>query len=169
MERSNKIKELEKQLEKEKRLIKEEKLLDIYKKTGLKIGDEIEFIHENRDGYNSTFEYSVSTIDDISQFYGGEIYIFTSNNVQKNIKDVTLFDKNDWQKRHDFYYNGSLEVGENFKLIIDKLNSTKGKVYQVYKIIKERGKENEYWYYNDHNEPEIVYEGEFHIKEEFSG
>jgi hypothetical protein len=55
------------------------------------------------------------------------------------------------------------DIDEEFELIVDKPKSTKGKVYAIHKIVKEKGFDIEYWYYNDHNRLQTLYTGQYNV------
>ncbi len=163
----DKIKELEKQIQQEKNKVKLQQIKEAEKVTGFKIGDEVEYIERNRDGdYDYTYDWTKHVIIDFD-LKGDKIgLVFKYNNGYFNKwEDAKLFDKNDYTLRHS-NWNRELDIDDEVQLIVDKPKSTKGDIYEIYKVIKEKGEQIEYWYFNDDNKPQTLYEGEFHVTTE---
>ena len=167
---SNRIEELEKQLAQERAKLQKEIDKSIFQETGFKKGDIVEFIvseMQDADGY---------LYKDI--WYSREIYNLSlvRGNVYANMKgfhgslNVTTsnmkhFEESDDALRHSVW-NRELELGDKIQLIVDKPKSTKYKIYEVFKIVKQVGENNEYWYYNDYGHPTTLLKGDYFLTHE---
>lgn len=63
-----------------------------------------------------------------------------------------------------FNVSGSnLKVGDSFILQVKKPKTTLGQEYIVSRIIADTDSENvEYWFFNDHDKPTVMYDGDYY-------
>lgn len=162
-----KIEKLEAELNKEKARLKAKTLSDIAKKTGFKIGDVVEV--RDRERINDYDYVSVWTKGEISHFSSesnGSVYVQLKHNSSSfNIEKIKLFNENDYTLRHSLW-DRELDIENQFQLIVDKPKSTKGELYNIFRVVKEVDCNIEYFYYNDYGHLQSLYEGEFHVTTE---
>lgn len=75
---------------------------------------------------------------------------------EKMAKDFVEF----FKQNYKFF-----EVGDEFIFIGDKSRFTKGKIYKIYQKISHEDYNDEFWCYNDRNQPGIVYPDDMKIKQ----
>jgi len=159
----DKIKQLQKQLDVERAKEKSKELEKINKLTGIRIGDVVEFTYEDGSGgYDSEYYWSKGEVYDIHKSFESIFLYIKGRHTSINLKDAKLFNENDYEMRHSIYER-ELDLEDEFQLIVEKPKSTKGKVYKVYKILKEVGENIQYFYWNDYNKSQSLYEGEFYV------
>ncbi len=151
---------LKQKILKDKELLKKLQLEEILNETSFRINNIVEFILIG-DSYNY----------EPDEWRKGKIYSFEKNGdtIYANvghwnlpIDRLHLYNENDYTLRHQVW-NRELDLYDKFQLIVDKPKSTKGKIYEIFKIVKEIESQIEYFFYNDHGKPTTLYEGEFHV------
>lgn len=167
---SSKIEELEKQLAIEKVKLQKSQAKTILQETGFKKGDSVEFVVSeaiDNDGYYYRDVWYNNEIWDLKLERGivfatvrGQLYPI---NISKS--QMRHFDPNDYTLRHSVW-SRRLELGDKIQLIIDKPKSTKYNIYEIFKIVLQKGENPEYWYYNDNGHPSILYKGDYFLTHE---
>lgn len=128
--------------------------------TTFKKNDLIEFI-EKGDSYNSEpDEYHTGKICSFEIHSDGEIIVHAGNHQRPRIKDIRLIDPDNYEFRDKVYGIPELEIGDEFYVISPKPKTTIGKKYKVYKKVQD-GDSVEYWFYNDSDKPQTLYNGEY--------
>lgn len=156
-----------KELIKRNKILKEEieKNKELYLKdeTTFKRGDIIEYVNPG-DSYNN----------EPAEYYKGEVYRFCidgdgkiraeiGNHYVVDVSEIKVFKEDDYEFRDRVYEIPDLRVGDEFYITIEKSRTTKGRIYQVYKVIEDGGG-CEYWFYNDRNQPATTRQGEYRIE-----
>lgn len=163
----NKIAELEKQLALEKSKQRLKKVANLEKETGLKIGTTVEVKDIER---INDYDYKSSWVK--SEVLGFDLssdkpYVYLRFTCKQRFlpEEVKIFNENDYTLRHSIW-DRELDINDEFQLIVDKPKSTKGDIYEIFKVVKQKDCNIEYWYYNDNNQLQTLYEGEFHVVKE---
>lgn len=161
----DKIAELQKEIEKEKKKLRNEFLKRVETKYGLKIGDTVEFIRKEREGdYGYTYDWEKRVINDFDSYDDERVIWVGLRGLHDNVKieEVKLYDENDYTVRNS-HWGRDMDLDDRFQLIVDKPNSTKGKIYSVEEVHKRKGCDIQYVYFNDDGLPQSLYEKEFHL------
>ena len=152
--------ELKKEIINAKKELEQLENKELSLKTKFKIGDIVEYINEGDSYTNERDTWECGKISKI-EMVGGYIYATIGFDI-KNVDKLKIFNEDDYELRHYVIYE-DLEVGDEFKLIREKQNSTLNNKYICHKKIEQINCETEYWYLNDSNEFTRIYEGDFHI------
>jgi hypothetical protein len=167
---SSKIEELERQLAAEKAKLKKSEDKAILQETGFKKGDIVEFLvseQQDLDGYDYKDIWYKSDILDLKVERGIVFASVRSQYYPINIgkSQMKHFDSNDYALRHSVWSRG-LELGDKIQLIVDKPKSTKYEIYEIFKIVLQKGENPEYWYYNDNGHPTTIHKGDYFLTHE---
>lgn len=164
---NNRIIELKKQLEIEEAKEKKKRIFDLEEKTGLKVGTIVEVIDRERINDYDYKNYWTKTKVLGFNVIKDNIYVYLEYTYKQQflLKEVKIFKENDYTLRHSLW-DRELDIDDEFQLIVDKPKSTKGDIYEIFKVIKQKNYNIEYWYYNDNNQLQTLYEGEFHVIKE---
>lgn len=160
---NTKIEELKEALRKEEVAEKKLTIKNIEKECGIKIGDIVEYLYSWRiNDYDYETCWSKGEVYDLSK---GDKSIFVSikgHHGDIMLDNVRIYNEYDYTLRHSIW-DRELDVDDSFQLVVDKPKSTKGRIYQIYKVVKERGHAIEYLYYNDYGKLETLYDDELHV------
>ena len=159
----DKIKELKEQLQTEIRKERLKTLKSLEKTTGFKVGDIVEFINRERiNDYDYEEHWNKREIIDFEES-GGIIRVNLKGWYGAiQVKGIRKFNPDDYTLRHQLWER-ELDIDDEFQLVVEKPKSTKGKLYKVLSVLKQKDESIEYSYWNDYGKKAYLYEGEFHV------
>lgn len=168
--KTDKIKQLEKEIAKEKAKTERLELKQLQKESGLTIGKAVEYTRRvtDNDNYPIGTEWGKSTLTSLSKS-GNSIFakvFHLSDSI--NIKNVRMFDENDYKFRDSVWGCREVDIEEMVQIIVDKPSTTLYNLYEIEKVVKEKGQPITYFYRNDRDSLTPLYENEFYVTQEKS-